>query len=408
MANLSFNKGDWQRGVAKEAQLRLKNRYFEQNPVLSEDGAACIARPGLKKYLVVGSGPIRGTYAQEGSFNGDLFVVSGSEWYRVGVDDSVTLLQTGIAGGSDPVSMTITGDIDDVPEMAFLADGANLWLYMASSFTTVQFSGTVSNGDTILVGTTYYRWTTGSVDTGTPDGMLANPWLVAIGGSDANAFLNMLDALNNTGTAGTQYSTALNTANGLAFGYENTATYLTVQAFTIDSVVISKISGTVVATQIGEPGSPMTIRVPMPDNVGAISVGYIASNVVVVPAQGQGVNGRFYWIEPGETTVNPLNYATAERAPDPIFGVVVFGDQFWLPGSTTTEVWYFTGNQASPVERLRGITFDRGAFSGTALQVKDSMIIVDSDGGVFQVSGGLSRISDPSIEERIRKAIEVL
>jgi hypothetical protein len=34
------------------------------------------------------------------------------------------------------------------------------------------------------------------------------------------------------------------------------------------------------------------------------------------------------------------------------------------------------------------------------------MVIVDSDGGVFQISGGLKRISRPDIEERIREAIQ--
>jgi hypothetical protein len=85
--------------------------------------------------------------------------------------------------------------------------------------------------------------------------------------------------------------------------------------------------------------------------------------------------------------------------------VIVFGDQFWLPGSNTTEVWYFTGNIDSPVLRLQGVTFDRGTIEGTAVQVKESMIITDSDGGVFQIAGGLERISNPAIEERIRKAI---
>jgi hypothetical protein len=150
---------------------------------------------------------------------------------------------------------------------------------------------------------------------------------------------------------------------------------------------------------------PSVTTVSTPDDVGVISLGYIASYVVVVPAQDEGVNGQFYWIEPGETTIDPLNFATAERAPDPIFQVVVFVDQFWLPGSNTTEVWYFTGNFDSPVARLQGVTFDRGTWEGTAVQVKESMIVVDADGGVFQIAGGLKRISRPDIEERIRVAI---
>jgi hypothetical protein len=146
--------------------------------------------------------------------------------------------------------------------------------------------------------------------------------------------------------------------------------------------------------------------VQTPDDIGVIGLAYIASYVVVVPAQGNDINGRFWWIEPGETTIDPLNFATAERAPDPISGVVVFGDQFWLPGSNTTEVWYFTGNIDQPVLRVQGVVFDRGAWEGTAVQVKDSMIIVDNEGGVFQIQGGAKRISRPDIEQRIREAIQ--
>jgi hypothetical protein len=87
-------------------------------------------------------------------------------------------------------------------------------------------------------------------------------------------------------------------------------------------------------------------------------------------------------------------------------GVVVFGDQFWLPGSTTTEAWYITGNFDSPVARVQGVVFDRGAWEGTAIQVKDSMIIVDNDGGVWKIQGGAKRISRPDIEQRIRVAIQ--
>jgi hypothetical protein len=156
---------------------------------------------------------------------------------------------------------------------------------------------------------------------------------------------------------------------------------------------------------VGGGGDYVTV-VATPDDVGPISVGYIASYVVVIPAQGEGINGRFWWINPGETTIDPLDFATAERAPDPVFSVVVFADQFWLPGSNTTEVWYFTGNVDSPVLRLQGVTFDRGTWQGAAIAVKESMVIVDSDGGVFQIAGGLKRISNPSIEQRIRESIQ--
>jgi len=123
----------------------------------------------------------------------------------------------------------------------------------------------------------------------------------------------------------------------------------------------------------------------------------------VVPVQADEIKGRFFWIEPGENEVDPLNFATAERNPDGVLQVLVFDDMFWLLGQNTTEPWITTGNQAAPMQRFRGLLFDRGSWEGTAVQVKDSLIVVDEDGGVFQIKGGQKRISNPAIEERIRR-----
>ena len=116
--------------------------------------------------------------------------------------------------------------------------------------------------------------------------------------------------------------------------------------------------------------------------------------------------GRFYWINPGENTIDPLDFATAERSPDGITQVLVFGDMFWLMGQNTTEPWITTGVYATPMERYQGILYDRGCWPDTAVQVKDSIILVDEDGAVFQIKSGQSRISNPAIEERIRLALQ--
>lgn len=285
--DIPLSRSEYFRGVAKEARIRTRNRYFEQNPVLTDKQSALIARMGLRRWLYVGEGPIRGIYSQSGSFDGDLFVASGSGLWRIKADETITYI--GSIPSIDPnapVQMAATANIGVTPAFLFVAAGSTLKCY---------------------------------------DETAGTPWF----------------------------------------------------------------------------------DVPTPDDVGIFSVGYIASYVVCVPSQGQDINGRFYWINPGEVTIDPLDFATAERAPDPISGVVIFNDQFWLPGDKTTEAWYFTGDIDAPVLRVQGIVFDRGAWAGTAIQVKDSMIIVDSEGAVIQITGGSSkRISRPDIEEQIREAIQ--
>lgn len=409
MADVPLGRADYHRTVAKEARIQTRNRYFEANPVLTDKQTALISRPALRRWLSVGSGPIRGAYSQPGTFDDALFVVSGEDWYRVDKDGTTTFLTDGVNPGTGNVSMAATGNIGETPEFLFMADGRNLWLYIANGYARGTLSGSPANNDVVKIDTVYYKFTNGSVDAGAPAGTLANPWLVKLGGNDFVSFTNLSLAIGAKGTPGTTYSTAL-TAHPTAKSQNVGASSISVRATApgaLGNAIATTETGAGLAwtapTLTGG-GAPSVSTVDTPDNVGAISVGYIASYVVVVPAQGQGINGRFWWIEPGETTIDALNFATAERAPDPIFSVVVFGDQFWLPGSNTTEVWYFTGNLDSPVLRLQGVTFDRGTWAGTGRQVKESMVIVDSDGGVFQVAGGLKRISNPSIEERIRVA----
>lgn len=411
MADVPLGRADYHRTVAKEARIQTLNRYFEQNPALSEKLTAFIARPGLRRWLYVGQGPIRGVYSQPGSFNDALFVVSGGEWYRIDKNGTVTLITSNLLPGSGAVSMAGTGTIGTVPEFMYLADGRNLWLYSDNGYASGSISGSPAAGDVVRVGNIYYKFTSGSVDAGAPAGTVGNPWLVARSVSDTLSWQAFGLAITAHGVPGTDYSTGL-TANPLATTSVVGPTGITVRATAVgiggNGVVTTETGAGIAwgaATLTGGGGPSVTI-VETPDDVGVISVGYIASYIVVVPAQGEGINGRFWWIPPGETTIDPLDFATAERAPDPIFAVVVFGDQFWLPGSNTTEVWYFTGNIDSPVLRLKGVTFDRGTWAGAAIQVKESMMIVDSDGGVFQIAGGLKRVSNPAIEEKIRMSIQ--
>lgn len=409
---IQLGTNDWFREVAKEARVPLHNRFFEQNPVLTEQPAALIARPGMKRFLTsVGDGPVRAIYSQPGSFESAAFVASGDNLYRIDGDASVTFITNDLNGGSGYVSMAATGNIGSTPEFLFIADGTVLLLYIANGYARGTLTGTPANGDVVRIDLVYYQFTNASVDAGTPAGTLANPWLVALGGSSDEAFANLGAAVGNTGTAGSQYSTAL-TANDVVTLVSTASDNMVIRATdagVLGNAIITTETGAALAWGAGtltDGGDPSLTQVATPDDVGIISVGYIGSYVIVVPAQGQGINGRFFWIEPGEITIDPLNFATAERAPDPVYSVVVFGDNFWLPGQSTTEVWYMTGSFDAPVARLQGITFDRGTWEGTAIQVKDSMFIVDADGGVFQIAGGIERVSNPAIEERIREAMQ--
>lgn len=415
MAKIPLAGQDRARSVAKEPLIALRNRFAESNPVLSDESPAFIARPALKYWQTVGEGPIRATFQQPGAFDGDAFVVSYNSLYRMKRDGTTVLITDTLSGGDTvaTVRMTATGDLGDIRPRLWMADGRGLMVYEDEGFATSKLTASaITIGDVVQVGTVYYRLSNvGSLETGAPAGTVGSPWRVLIAGSVIGTLTNLYKAINATGVAGTDYSTALTAPNPDAAATVVTGNYMIVRA-----LASGLLGNTVATTETGAGlawssatttggGSPSIINVVMPDDVGAVDVAHLAGHVIVIPAQGVGLNGRFYWVEPGEVIVDPLNFATAERAADAVNQVVVFNDQFWLPGQDTTEVWYMTGDPDAPVQRLQGVVFDRGVQPGTAIQVKDAMFLIDEDGGVFLISGGEKRISTPDIAERIRKAI---
>lgn len=405
---------------AKEPFVAVKNRLVEKNPVLSDDGPAFIQRPGLNFWAEVGVGPIRNVHQQPGAFNDDAFAVSYDELYRLdrtnGLNGGNVSIFNGLAGADEggAVPMTVTGDIGggEIPPRLFFCDGAGLYAYSEEGWATGTLTATaVADGDVVEIGGVYYQFTTGSVDSGTPAGTSGSPWLVLATGTLIQVLTRLYWAINvGGGTPGTDYSTATVEHPTVVGSFAN-ATQVRIRA-KASGVAGNGISTTetgadmawgAAATAGGD--SAGVIQIPVPDEVGVIDVTSLNNFVFVVPAQGEGLNGRFYWIEPGELTIDPLNFATAERSADAINSIRVFNDQFWLMGQNSTEVWYMTGDPDVPVQRLQGVVFDRGIHQGTAVQVKDSIVAVDSFGGVFVIQNGEKRVSTPAIEEVLRRAI---
>lgn len=412
VTSVNFYPKDYDRRVTG-AQLILKNRYFEQDPHLSADGSSLIARPGLKFLTNVGAGPIRGLFQSPGFFNGDLFVASYDSLYRLDKDLNATYIINGLRNPErGVVNMTSTAPIGDtVPAYLFFTDGSVLYYYTDNGSAQGTVSGSPVNNDVIRIGDTYYKFTNGSVDSGTPDGTSGNPWLVAVEISDTLSWTNFAAAIMADGTAGTQYSSALTAHSDVAVGTKS-ATSVTVRAR-----VAGVLGNGIVTTETGagiswtngtleDGGTTQVGQVQTPDDIGVFDVATINSFVICIPTQEADTNGRFYWIEPGEIFINPLNYATAERSPDGINGVEVVGDQFWLPGSGSTEVWYVSSDPINRMQRLQGVVFDRGTWEGTAIAVHETLIVCSSDGAVFAIRGGApQRVSTPDIEEQIREAI---
>lgn len=419
MVNVPLGQTDWDRGYSRAPYLRLRNRFPEANPANGVEGTSLLMRPALKRWLNVGDGPNRGLFSEAGSFDGDLFVMSGRVLYRVSITGGQTQIGNSFFLDGDTktrASMAATASIGTDPERLFIADGKQLKVYSPDIFARGELlvsGGNIANNDVVELGGVYYRFTNGSVDSGTPAGTVGNPWLVAHASADNREnLLRLSQAINATGTAGTTYSTAL-VENASAEVTGVTATNMLVVAKAVGPVgntITSTETGTHLswgaATLTGGADAGLSI-VDLPDGQGAISVAFIAGYIIVVPTSVKGTIGRFYWIEPGATTIDPLNFATAERSPDPLVAVRSLGDQFALFGLTTTEMWFPTGDADAPFQRSQGRVFDRGVWVGSDAAIKDTLVIMDTDGVVYRIDGGgPQRISDNSVEQRTREAIK--
>jgi hypothetical protein len=408
MTNIPFATTDWRRDVGKEAQIPVFNRYFEEDPTVIDGGSALLARPAVRKWKAVGSGPIRGMGCQLGMFNDALFVVSDTTLWKIKPDETMTSIGSGLAGSpNNYVPMCFTDNY------LFLADGTNLWVYTDSGFAvgTLTVTGTISANETVQINGIYYKFVAaGTVNTGTPAGTNANPWLVSLGASNTDALANLSSAIENTGVSGTDYSSVLTANTNIAVSIVS-ASLLKIRytitgaggnaVTTAETMANASWGG---ATLSGGGTSTFT-TVTMPDNVGAVWCDTIAGFVVVVVAQGFNRNGRFYWIQPGESVIDPLDFATAERSPDPLYSVCTLGDAFWLFGASTTEIWYPTGDGDAPFQRIQGRLFDRGIWGGTAIKIGDEMIVTDRDGVVWRIGKGIERVSNNGVEQRIREAM---
>lgn len=413
MPSLPLSFHDEDRSVSHGARLYLKNRFFEASPALSTDGVRLIARPGLKRWVNVGgNGPVRAVYSSSGTFSDNLFTISNLTLYRTTSAGSTSSIGTVSTSTSYFPSMAAIQNIGTVPEKLWIADGAKLRVYLSDGFATgtLTRSGAVSSGQQVVISGVYYQWTSGAVDTGTPAGTSGSPWLVALGNGTSESMAYLANAINGFGTPGTDYST-LTTPNTAVAVSSYSSTTVVVAAKTAgtagNSITTTETmtNGSWSGATLSGGGSAGLFEVAVPEWAGAAYIAQINSYIIVVPVQSSGVNGQFYWIEPGESWINQLNYATAERSPDSIKQAIVYGDMIWFCGAETTEAWVPTGDATNPFQPFSGVVYDQGAWANTAVQVKTSLILCDPSGGVFRISGGIDRISTPDIEERIRQAI---
>ncbi len=114
--------------------------------------------------------------------------------------------------------------------------------------------------------------------------------------------------------------------------------------------------------------------------------------------------GTFYWLVPGEASVQALNFSTAEALPDGTSAVRRLRDDLFFFGSDSIEVWQASGDADATFTRATGRLIDRGILCRDSLEIFDnSLVWVGDDGIVYRMLEVPERISTYGIEERIKR-----
>lgn len=108
----------------------LTNLYLEPNPGNARSGATLYGTPGLKPWLTVGTGPVRGVIRK----NAHLWAVVGNELYEIDASKVATLV--GVIEGAGNVHMTHNGT-----HIAVAVPGGKLYAANADGIVTLSQSG---------------------------------------------------------------------------------------------------------------------------------------------------------------------------------------------------------------------------------------------------------------------------
>lgn len=104
------------------------------------------------------------------------------------------------------------------------------------------------------------------------------------------------------------------------------------------------------------------------------------------------------------SSVDALDFATAESAPDNLVGTFTDHNELWLPGTATTEVWQLSGGADFPFTPYTNALIVRGCAAGLTYAAEDNTIFFLGDDLVVYRADGYRplRVSTAPIEDAIQ------
>ena len=142
-----------------------------------------------------------------------------------------------------------------------------------------------------------------------------------------------------------------------------------------------------------------------PDFPGAKVVGYLDGYFVFIEPNSQKI-----WVTTllDGTSIDPLDFASAEGSPDGVVGMIVDHREVWVYGTNSVEVWYNTGASDFPLQRIQGAFNEIGcAATYSVAKLDNGLFWLGADprgqGIVYRANGyNGQRISTHAVEWHIQ------
>lgn len=147
-----------------------------------------------------------------------------------------------------------------------------------------------------------------------------------------------------------------------------------------------------------------------PDFPGASTVAYLDGYFVFNEPNSQRI-----WVTQllDGTSIDPLDFASAEGSPDGVVAVFTDHRELWVFGTDTTEVWYDAGLTDFPLTRIQGAFNELGCAAANSVAKMDNQIYwlgqdARGRGMVYRAAGYIGqRVSTHAIEWQIQQYSDI-
>ena len=249
------------------------------------------------------------------------------------------------------------------------------------------------------------------------------PEVIAEGGLEA-AYLQRCPGLRFIATVGTGPIWGEWTYNGMGYVVSGTQFYSVTPAGVATPIGAIDTSGPVSmadnGTQLFIAADPkgyiynfdtgVLAEITDEDFAGASTVGYLDGYFVFSEPNSQRI-----WVTTlfDGASVDPLDFASAEGAPDNVVGLVVNHREVWVFGTNSTEVWYNSGSADFPLTRIQGAYNEVGCVAPNSISKLDNSIVwlgqdARGQGIVYKANGyQAQRISTHAVEFAVQGYVNI-